>query len=98
MISAGAGHFALLMVAIGIMAAFVPAPIYSRAPQVVSPARLGWAFGLIATLNNVGVFVGPQTVGWSRDVTGSYGSGFALMALLAVLSAATGITLRVRKG
>ena len=98
MISAGAGHFALLMVAIGIMAAFVPAPIYSRAPQVVSPARLGWAFGLIATLNNVGVFVGPQTVGWSRDVTGSYGSGFALMALLAVLSAATGITLRVRRG
>ncbi len=98
MIPAGSGHFALLMVAIGIMAAFVPAPIYSRAPQLVSPARLGWAFGLMATLNNVGVFVGPQAVGLSRDVTGSYGSGFELMALFAVLSAATGITLRVRRG
>jgi cyanate permease len=48
-------------------------------------------------LNNVGVFVGPQLVGLSRDVTGSYQAGFGLMALLAASTAMTGIVLRVRR-
>lgn len=96
-VPADGSHFALLMVVIGILAAFVPAPVYSRAAQVVSPERLGWAFGLIAMLNNVGVFVGPQLVGLSRDVTGSYQAGFGLMALFSASAAITGIILRVRR-
>ncbi len=97
LVPADGSHFALLMVAIGILAAFVPAPVYSRAAQVVSQERLGRAFGLIAMLNNVGVFVGPQLVGLSRDVTGSYRAGFGLMALLAASAAMTGIVLRMRR-
>lgn len=97
LVPADGSHFALLMLAIGILAAFVPAPVYSRAAQVVSQEKLGRAFGLIAMLNNVGVFVGPQLVGLSRDVTGSYQAGFGLMALLAASTAMTGIVLKVRR-
>ena len=90
-------HVALLMVAIGISAALVPASAYSLAADVVSQKRLGWGFGILSMLNNAGVFVGPQLVGLSRDVSGSYQAGFGLMALFAVLSTVTAVILWARR-
>jgi MFS-type transporter involved in bile tolerance (Atg22 family) len=53
----------------------------------VSHKRLGFGFGVLSMLNNAGVFVGPQLVGLSRDMSGSYSAGFGLMALFVLLSA-----------
>jgi MFS family permease len=83
----GTGSFALLMVAVGVTAALIPAPVFSLAADVVSEERLGTGYGILSMLNNVGIFVGPQLVGLSRDATGSYRSGFWLMALFAFLTA-----------
>ncbi len=77
----------IFMVIIGGASAFIATPIYALATQVEGRERLGFAFGVLSMLNSLGVFVVPQIVGYSRDVTGSYGQGFMLMALFAFLVA-----------
>jgi MFS-type transporter involved in bile tolerance (Atg22 family) len=86
------------MALIGISAALLPAPLFSLAAQVVSRDRLGRAFGALAMLNNFGVFIGPQLVGLSRDITGSYRAGFGLIAILASMAAVMSGILRARRG
>jgi MFS family permease len=85
---AGITFFSAIMIGVGVMAALIPAPVFSLSAQVVSQERLGMGYGIISLLNNVGIFVGPQAVGFVRDTTGSYGMGFALMAIFALLAAA----------
>lgn len=75
----------VFMASIGLAAAFVATPVYSIAAESVSMESLGFVFGLLSMLNNLAVFIGPQLVGWSRDASGSYGAGFAIMALFAFL-------------
>jgi MFS family permease len=93
----GSNHFAFLMIAIGISTALIPASIYSLAADVVSQKRLGFGFGVLSMFNNAGVFVGPQLVGLSLDLTGAYRAGFALMTLFAALSTVTAMALWARR-
>ncbi|MBI4288678.1 MAG: MFS transporter [Chloroflexi bacterium] len=100
LVPGGTDRMVLLMAAIGVAAALVPVAVFSLAPDVVRPERLGLGFGIVSTVNNVGVAVGPQLVGLSRDVTGSYTSGFGTMALFALLVTAAAAALwliRVRR-
>ena len=56
----------------------------------------GAAAGL-ATINMVGILggvIGPPLMGWARDLTGSYQSGLAVLALTMLLAAAVVATLR----
>jgi MFS family permease len=89
--------FLPLMLSIGVAFALIPAPIYSLAAEVVSQKNLGVGFGVLSMLNNFGVLVGPQLVGLSRDVSGSYRTGFWLMALFGLLTAAAGLTVSLLK-
>jgi len=82
-------NFSLALLCVGLAAAFVPAPVFSLAAQVVTPRRLGLGYGILSMLNNVGIFVGPQLVGFSRDATGSYAASFGLMALFSVFNMIT---------
>jgi nitrate/nitrite transporter NarK len=75
------------MVIIGAASVTIATPIYALATQAEGKERLGFAFGVLSMLNSLGVFVVPQMVGYSRDVTGSYVQGFMLMALFALLVA-----------
>ena len=77
----------VFMVIIGAASVTIATPIYALATEAEGKERLGFAFGVLAMLNSLGVFVVPQMVGYSRDVTGSYGQGFVLMALFALLVA-----------
>ena len=86
LIPSGGSHLAALMVALGICSALNPPPIYSLTADVVGQGRLGLGFGVLSISNNIGIFLGPQLVGLSRDAMGSYTTGFRLMALFAVLS------------
>ncbi len=81
------GHgFAILFLAIGLTAALIPAPVFSLVAEVVSSDRLGMGYGILSTLLNVGMFLGPQIVGLSRDISGSYTASFWLMAFFALLA------------
>jgi len=82
-------NFGLLFLCVGLTAALIPAPVFSLAASVVSRERLGLGYGILSMLNNVGIFVGPQLVGYGRDVTGSYGASFWLMSLFAMLATGT---------
>jgi MFS family permease len=82
-------NFAVLFLAVGILAALIPAPVFSLAAEVVSLDRLGLGYGILSTLLNIGMFVGPQIVGLGRDVSGSYTASFWLMALFAILATAS---------
>jgi predicted MFS family arabinose efflux permease len=79
-------NFSLALLCVGFAAALIPAPIFSLAADVVSSQRLGLGYGILSMLNNVGIFVGPQLVGFSHDATGSYSASFWLMAFFAILS------------
>lgn len=78
----------LLGGAIGLGAAFVPAPVFSLVPKIISFRQLGLGFGIMSTCLNIGVLVGPFLVGLSFDRTLNYLSGFNLMALFSLAAAA----------
>ena len=90
-------NFGLLFLFVGFTAAFVPAPVFSLAAEVVTRERLGMGYGILSTLNNVGVFLGPQLVGLSRDATGSYRASFWLMAFFSALAAIVILTLWIKR-
>jgi MFS family permease len=95
------GYMAMIvifMTIIGATSAFIGTPVYALATEAVPRESLGLAFGVLSMFNNLGVFIVPQLVGYSRDVTGAYEKGFMLMALFASLIALTAaLTLPFRK-
>ncbi|HUX08752.1 MAG TPA: MFS transporter [Acidobacteriota bacterium] len=69
----------LILVA-GILAGFLPVAVYAIPGQVVQPARLGVAFGVILTFSNLGNVVGPVAVGWLNTALGTREPGMLLIA------------------
>ena len=58
--------------------------------------RLGAATGLIGAAGGVGGFFLPSWLGYTRDVTGSFGTGLAILSCLAMAGAA--LLFKVRQG
>jgi MFS family permease len=50
--------------------------------------RFGTLFGWLGFALTLGLFIGPQLVGWMTDVTGSYTAGYELCGLICVVGAA----------
>jgi len=91
LIPSAIGWILTLMLLIGIAEAVIPAPIFTLTSEVVSPERLGLAFGILSTCLSLGTIVGPATAGLLKDVTGTYQasyvlvSGFAFFILLIMI-------------
>ncbi len=49
--------------------------------------RFGTLFGWLGFALTLGLFVGPQLVGWMTDVTGSYNAGYELCGMICVVGA-----------
>ena len=79
------GWIMALIMLIGAAQTLVPPPTFSLVPEVISPQKLGLGYGILAACQNVGILVGPATVGLVRDVSGSYQASYALMAGFALL-------------
>lgn len=75
-----------LGIMIGIAASCIPVPVFSLLPNYFTPERMGLGYGILATLLNIGVLIGPFLVGYFYDRTASYLPGFNLMALFMVLA------------
>ncbi len=73
------------MLAIGFAQVLVPTAIFTLAPEMVKPERIGLSFGVVVTCMNAGILTGPALAGFVRDTTGSYQASYALMAGLALL-------------
>jgi MFS family permease len=57
------------MVALGVVASVVPPAFYSLPGRLVPPERVGFAFGFITALSNLGTVLGPALAGAVRDAT-----------------------------
>lgn len=78
--------------------AYAPgAMLYACAPEMVPKGtNLGPVYGLLSTISSAGAFITPIVVGWIRDTTGDYTSGFILMGTLCTLSIFLSFKLRAR--
>jgi MFS family permease len=76
-----------MMLLIGVTQSLVPPPVYTLASEVLPVHRQGLGFGILSTCATIGMMLGPFLAGLARDVTGSYRSSFAVMALFGFLVA-----------
>ena len=90
--SAPAVILALVLASFGVNAA--KGPLWALPSLFLSGASAGTAIAVINSLSNLGGFVGPEVIGWTKDRWGSYAGGLdvvgAMMALSAVLVLAMG--------
>lgn len=56
---------------IGIAFSLVPAVLWPAVPYLVTPDRLGTAFGLMTMLQNIGMFIGNLAAGGLNDMNGA---------------------------
>ncbi len=83
-----------LGILIGVFAPFIPAPVFSLLPGFLPPERLGLGYGILSSLLNLGVLIGPFLVGLFYDLRASYVPGFNLMAFFALLTAVFALLLK----
>ena len=64
----------------GLGVSLVPPAIFVMAGEAVPGEKAGLGFGILATILNLGLFLGIPLVGSLRDRFGNYGPSFTLMA------------------
>jgi predicted MFS family arabinose efflux permease len=94
--AAGAISPILAMLLVGVTFATVSTSTYSMPAVLVSPARIGFAFGLITAFSNLGNLVGPAAAGAVRDRVGGWTLVWAILAGTAFLGAMAAIRLSIR--
>jgi MFS transporter, ACS family, tartrate transporter len=70
------------------------APFWAIAAENFPPPLRGSAMGMISLLGNLGAFVGPYTVGYINEKTGSFSSG--MLFLVASLGIAAALATQIR--
>ena len=70
----------LWTVLLGLGVSLIPPVIFTMAGEVVSPERIGLGFGLLTAMFNAGVFISIPLAGYIKDLTGTYGASFMLIA------------------
>jgi predicted MFS family arabinose efflux permease len=84
LMSAGAVAAVAAMAAVGLVAAIVPPAVYSLPARLVPAARVGFAFGFVTALSNLGAVLGPAVAGAVRDATDGWAATWGALAAIAV--------------
>jgi ACS family tartrate transporter-like MFS transporter len=82
---------ALGVAAIGIYAAL--GPFWATPPLFLGSTAAAGGIALINSLGNLGGFFGPTIVGFTRDATGSFAAGIAVLAGALIVAALTELAL-----
>ena len=85
LIPSAIGWVLILMLLIGIAQAMIPAPIFALPSEIVSPERLGLAFGILSVCLSLGMIAGPAAAGFLKDIVGSYQASYSLASGFALL-------------
>ncbi len=85
------------MILVGCCAAVVPTATYALPERLVPAERVGFAFGLITALSNLGTLVGPSIAGGLRDATASWSVPWAALAGVALAGSAASLWVRGRR-
>ncbi|MBN2246140.1 MAG: MFS transporter [Candidatus Aminicenantes bacterium] len=83
------------MIILGLSFSLVPAALWPALPLIVKEKQLGVAYGVIAMVQNVGLFGVPLLVGLIRDSTGTYNPAMIMFAGLGVLGLIFAIWLKI---
>ena len=83
------------MIVLGLSFSLVPAALWPALPLMVKENQLGTAYGVIAMVQNVGLFTFPLAVGAIRDSTGSYKPAMIMFAGLGILGLIFAIWLKI---
>lgn len=84
-----------IMLIFGVAQSLIPVSVFAMPPELTRLERVGLAFGILYTGQNIGVLIGPWLAGLLRDATGSYQPSYFLMATFSILVAL--ITISIRK-
>lgn len=83
------------MIVLGLSFSLVPAALWPAIPLMVKEKQLGTAFGLIAMIQNIGLFAFPLAVGRIRDTLGSYNPAMIMFACLGILGFIFAVWLKI---
>jgi len=83
------------MVILGLSFSLVPAALWPALPIIVKEKQLGVAYGVIAMVQNVGLFGVPLLVGLIRDSVGTYNPAMIMFAGLGFLGFIFAIWLKI---
>ncbi len=72
-----------LVLSVGLSAA---QQCFALAAELVPAREMGHVMGLVSLGPGIFGYIGPQTLGWLRDWTGSFTAGWYFLALVAVIS------------
>ncbi len=86
------------MVVLGLSFSLVPAALWPALPLMVKEKQLGAAYGVIAMVQNIGLFCFPLAVGLIRDHTGSYNPAMIMFAGLGIAGLVFAVWLKVLEG
>jgi MFS family permease len=78
----------LWLFVIGIAGAAPIALVPMVTAETLGLKRFGTLYGWLGSMLTLGLFIGPLTIGWLTDVTGSYTKPFELCALVAMVGSA----------
>jgi predicted MFS family arabinose efflux permease len=95
--SAGIIPPVLAMLLVGVTFATVSTSTYSMPAVLVSPARIGFAFGFITAFSNLGNLVGPAAAGAIRDQVGGWTLVWAVLAGAVFIGAIAALRLPVKE-
>jgi predicted MFS family arabinose efflux permease len=95
--SAGIIPPVLAMLLVGVTFATVSTSTYSMPAVLVSPARIGFAFGFITAFSNLGNLVGPAAAGAIRDQVGGWTLVWAALGGAAFVGALAALRLPTRE-
>ena len=88
LMAAGALPALAAMASLGLVAAVSPPAFYSLPVRLVPPGRVGFAFGFITALSNLGAVLGPAFAGAVRDATPRWAAVWGALAIAAAVGAA----------
>lgn len=85
---------AAAMAAVGLVAGVVPPAVYALPARLVSAGRVGFAFGFITALSNLGTVAGPALAGAVRDLTPRWSALWATLAIVVLAGCVVAASLR----
>lgn len=73
------------MIVLGLSFSLVPAALWPALPLMIKEQHLGTAYGVIAMVQNIGLFAFPLAVAWIHTHMGSYNPAMIMFSALGVL-------------
>ncbi|MCC6190082.1 MAG: MFS transporter [Anaerolineales bacterium] len=90
----GRAPAALYMLVLGFTTGFIPTTIFTLTPEALPrPELAGWAIGLVSVGQNLGMFLGPPTVG-AAIKEGQWSAGVAPLVLAVSIGVAASLALQ----